>query len=206
MACSDHIALGSQTALAALALLACSREATTPAGQGADPSEKQQSSSAVSAQPSRRRGGESVVGGPDAQGWSKVEQHDVGAVCLSADAPRDTQAFVASSVSGRGATQLVADKPSHAVFRGVCTNNCERNESVSCSVERQGSELVAKLDADFERTTKGPCNDHSTCRAVVCDVPALEAGNYTLRFAGNPLAFTVPGNVQPNCVNGANAR
>jgi len=200
MECSERLgrhALIVLSAVTGLSQSACSAPSATPAR----PAVSENRAAQPAPEPESKSGARAV----EPSGWTTREKDNRGPLCLSSDVPADPQRFVRAAQRPGSALAVAPGQALHAVFLGACLSSCERNAQVSCSVERQGSTLEAKLHVSYERNPDNGCTEAGACTGKVCSLPALEAGSYKLRYAHQTVAFEVPGSIAPPCLSGTSA-
>jgi len=121
------------------------------------------------------------------------------------------------SVAAQTAEALMAgDKPAvdaivqagQALYVHVetcCVDSCDRNARATCTVERTGNELRVSSLLQYESPDKTSlaCPDVSDHPWAICQIPTLDAGAYTLHFAGQSLSFRVPGTLNKTILDSA---
>ena len=113
------------------------------------------------------------------QGWACLEGSNV--------------TLVGDEENGEIIVEYEADAP--VVFHVVleeCASACLEDEESECSVERDGNTLRLTASASYKESKGGNCIQ--VCHAIEaeCTSEPLEAGTYTVTYAGGEATLEVP--------------
>jgi hypothetical protein len=102
----------------------------------------------------------------------------------------------AVEIEGEVAVMVEYEENEPVVFHVIlddCASACLEDEETECSVERDGDVLRVSASATYREST-GNCIQ--VCHAIeaVCSSGPLEAGTYSVTYAGNEADLVVPSN------------
>jgi hypothetical protein len=75
------------------------------------------------------------------------------------------------------------------------SSSCDTDRAVSCSVTRNGQNLVVTSDGSWTSQTGGSCTADCGILATTCTTDALEPGTYAVQFGGQAMTLSVPATV-----------
>jgi hypothetical protein len=141
-----------------------------------------------------------VDGEPKRPGWSDVVFVDSVPVCIFAGhIERDKAKFL------RDVTRQKLKPKARVVFGAFgpweCINEaCDGAPSLQCSVDVEGQDLV--VHTKYWATHKDDSHCTENCREVIagCETPPLEAGSYTVKYAGKTYPLRIPSTPKTPCL------
>jgi hypothetical protein len=142
-----------------------------------------------------------VDGEPRKPGWSDVVLEDRVPVCIFAShIEREKAKFI------KHVTRQKLKPKARVVFGAFgpweCINEaCDGAPSLQCSVDLEGQDLV--VHTKYWATHKDDSHCTENCREVVagCETPYLEAGTYTVKYAGKTYPLRIPSTPKVPCLD-----
>lgn len=111
----------------------------------------------------------------------------------------------AELMGGKQSAQVIeAGQSLFALVQSSCVDSCASEISLSCTIEGQGTELHVHtlLRYELPATKDEACPDICHRELTTCETPKLEAGSYTVKFAGGSLEQKVPGALNVSVLEG----